>query len=1343
MNTRQFIDGLAEPNIFTIDELAKMRRQLSPEQLEAPADALARELVHRRKLTRFQATQILQGRGRALTFGDYLVLDKLGEGGMGQVYKAEHRRMKRIVALKVLPPEATKSKGSVERFYKEVELAARLSHPNIVAAFDAGESRGLHYLVMEYVDGYDLSSHIKANGPLSVEQAMNCTLQAAKGLEYAHGEGIIHRDVKPSNLIVNQRGDVKLLDMGLARLEHSFAAPVAAGRAELTTSGQVLGTVDYMAPEQCYDSRTADNRSDIYSLGCTLYRLLTGNPPYEAETMMQKLLAHREQPIPSLRDVRDDVSPRLEALFQRMVAKSPDDRPQSMREVIGALEALLAGVSSDESIVTSIESPESDEGLDSFLQRMASSSSIGSSASGRSKSDTHPPGSSATLAGEPRSHSSSGGRIALNSPLVLWGSVTAAVALIFVVLALLLPKSKPEPSKEQNQRDKKEQVVADVNPAEQSETQPKKRRLVDEIPKTVVDDSIAQKPKTPPQTPKPPPAPPKTSTPKAPSSKDDWFDALLASKPPASRPAPPSTTPTNAAKPPAPSAPAMSKIDKLTAPIDLLKQIAGPVSGKHVLDAKGLSGDGTLRFAVVPPDEYDLIVVIDDLKLEGECDFGLPVQGQATTVSLVRTNKAEWWMTFNQPNWPSQRGMTLPNGPLTIVCSVRKGRVHVSFEGETALDWFERPEGPGLQSKLVDAGQQLALRIKSKFHITRLELQPPGTRLPAYGVTNVLARATTTSGIVQPDRTGLTLATTNDRAGSSAALSAERPSEYVLTAVVERLSGIDSLQFGLPIGRSRAVASLDQSNGTSEILSLNNKVKPPERMLLTPWRLHTVVCRVFGGNLAEIVVEVDGRGILHHQGPLDRIGFAAGANDPGAFFARAAGSSAFRIHHCDIIPLDWQKLAEPSASDLESAGKTLESTISSLKDQHDRAEGAPTVAEKLWQQVARAGGDPARQWVLLDAAAQQAATEGDLALTCRVALEMARTFDADLDAWFGKLFANIFKSAKTSAARQALAAETQRQIEIAVALEEFGLASALVSAAAPLKSLPAEFLKEFKIRGTELAFWRGQQAAGQKALAALPLGESTESHRDAAMYLAVVRHDWPAAAQHFTKCGETQWAELAANEAQADQAADPVAIGDRWWSVSTKAEAPVKWWCMERAAHWYTLSGPNLSGKAKALEGKAKSLARLRKTSGDAFRPRHPSDAVPIGGRWYKLYSSPANWKTAAEVCRSWGATLPIVKTLDDNQAVIQVLMSASTSNERRYTWLACADQATEGDFRWLDGSAVAAGFSNWRKNEPDNGGGNQDFGLMLVMFEKGQVKSDWSDESETASFPFICVWND
>src|SRR6185369_1273125 len=185
---------------------------------------------------------------------NYVILDKLGQGGMGVVLKAEHKRMKRLVALKVLSPAFTKTPEALRRFQREVEAAAKLRHPNIVAADDADAAGGVHFLVMEYVEGSDLSALVKKSGPLPVEKALHCILQAARGLEYAHGEGIIHRDIKPANLLLDNKGTVKILDMGLARVAASAAGE---GQADLTGAGQIVGTVDYMAPEQAMNTRLA------------------------------------------------------------------------------------------------------------------------------------------------------------------------------------------------------------------------------------------------------------------------------------------------------------------------------------------------------------------------------------------------------------------------------------------------------------------------------------------------------------------------------------------------------------------------------------------------------------------------------------------------------------------------------------------------------------------------------------------------------------------------------------------------------------------------------------------------------------------------------------------------------------------------------------------------------------------------------------------------------------------------------------------------------------------------------------------------------------------------------
>lgn len=298
---------------------------------------LATELVRAGKLTKYQALTLLRGRPKSLSFGEYMILDKLGEGGMGQVLKAEHRRMKRIVALKLISAEMLEDEDSARRFQQEVQAAARLIHTNIVTAFDANEHEGLHYYVMEFVEGIDLGALCKTHGPLPVAMALDYVLQAARGLAYAHAKGIVHRDIKPSNLLVNRDGTLKILDMGLARVERTDDAP------RLTTDGQVLGTVDFMAPEQAVDTHAVDGRADIYSLGCTLYRILTGEVIYQGETVMRKLVAHREEPLPSLRDKRSDVPAAVELIWRKMVAKSRDDRQQTMGEVIAQLESCLHG----------------------------------------------------------------------------------------------------------------------------------------------------------------------------------------------------------------------------------------------------------------------------------------------------------------------------------------------------------------------------------------------------------------------------------------------------------------------------------------------------------------------------------------------------------------------------------------------------------------------------------------------------------------------------------------------------------------------------------------------------------------------------------------------------------------------------------------------------------------------------------------------------------------------------------------------------------------------------------------------------------------------------------------
>ncbi len=300
---------------------------------------LAKVLVQAKLLTPYQAGAILQGKARGLAIGPYLVEDKLGVGGMGVVFKARYRPTGQLVALKILPPSFARDGDAVRRFRREFQVASRLSHPNIVAAIEASEDRGVHYLTMEYIPGYDLDRLVAQGGPLAIKPALHCVIQAARGLEAAHAQGVIHRDIKPGNLMIDPAGELRVLDLGLARVIEASSPFGRTADGSLTQTGSLMGTVDFLAPEQAENAKAADARSDIYSLGCTLYFLLTGKPPFAGDTILKRLMAHQQRPAPSLRLARPEVSEALDEVFQRMMAKRPSDRPQTMSEVVLSLEA--------------------------------------------------------------------------------------------------------------------------------------------------------------------------------------------------------------------------------------------------------------------------------------------------------------------------------------------------------------------------------------------------------------------------------------------------------------------------------------------------------------------------------------------------------------------------------------------------------------------------------------------------------------------------------------------------------------------------------------------------------------------------------------------------------------------------------------------------------------------------------------------------------------------------------------------------------------------------------------------------------------------------------------------
>ena len=333
-----------------IRRLAIQWSESRPDEPDDPAAGTrlrASELAAAGLLTAWQVEQLLAGRGRRLRLGQYVLTEWLGAGGMGSVYKAEHRLMKRVVALKVLGDATT----AVPRSRREVEAAAQLSHPNIVAAYDAVRARGMLFLVMEYVEGVDLGRLIAGAGPLPVRLACEAVRQAALALQYAHERGLLHGDVKPSNLLLvhppRPRWDsetlagladgrrpacVKLLDMGLAR---------RLGGPDGTAGDDLEGTPDYMAPERGGGDPT-DGRSDLYALGCTFYHLLTGQPPFPGGDGAVKLLRHRlDAPAPA-RTLRPELPASAAAIVERLMARDVVDRPATAADAAADLEACLS-----------------------------------------------------------------------------------------------------------------------------------------------------------------------------------------------------------------------------------------------------------------------------------------------------------------------------------------------------------------------------------------------------------------------------------------------------------------------------------------------------------------------------------------------------------------------------------------------------------------------------------------------------------------------------------------------------------------------------------------------------------------------------------------------------------------------------------------------------------------------------------------------------------------------------------------------------------------------------------------------------------------------------------------
>lgn len=343
LTVESFLQVVRQSGLIDKDQLQKLLQEYEARGIDVKkAQSIADALIGSEVITRWQAEKLLAGKHKGFSLGKYKLLDLLGKGGMSSVYLAEHVLMKRRCAIKVLPGKRVNDSSYLARFHREAQAVASVDHPNIVRAYDVDCAQDrdsqIHFLVMEYVNGQSLQELIIRNGPADYADAVEYIRQAAEGLEHAHRAGLVHRDIKPANLLIDTTGTIKLLDMGLAR----FFDDQAENPLTVAHDEKVLGTADYLAPEQALDSHSVDTRADIYSLGCSLHFLLTGKPPFTDGTLTQRLMWHQTKSFPPLTDSRIDCPASLSALLNKMVEKKPEDRYQTAADVAEACRQWLA-----------------------------------------------------------------------------------------------------------------------------------------------------------------------------------------------------------------------------------------------------------------------------------------------------------------------------------------------------------------------------------------------------------------------------------------------------------------------------------------------------------------------------------------------------------------------------------------------------------------------------------------------------------------------------------------------------------------------------------------------------------------------------------------------------------------------------------------------------------------------------------------------------------------------------------------------------------------------------------------------------------------------------------------
>jgi serine/threonine-protein kinase len=325
---------IRDSGVLNERQLAEVRAKILSGDYPSQSVALAEQLVQERLLTEYQTKRFLTGKAHGLVVGRYIIVDRLGSGSMGRVYKAHHQMMDRYVAIKIIAPEIVTNEKVIARFQREMRLVGRLDHPNVIRAFDADQINKVLYIVMEYVPGVSLAQRLR-RGPIPPVEVAEYAAQASLGLAHAHTQGIVHRDIKPSNLLLTEDKQLKVLDLGLGVLMEADTSSSFA-----TADGIAVGTVDYMSPEQAC-GREVDGRSDLYSLGCSMYHVLSGRLPFPGESPIERMGKRISgRPVP-INEVKPDVPPGLVRALDKLLAAKPQDRFQTATEAAEAFQELL------------------------------------------------------------------------------------------------------------------------------------------------------------------------------------------------------------------------------------------------------------------------------------------------------------------------------------------------------------------------------------------------------------------------------------------------------------------------------------------------------------------------------------------------------------------------------------------------------------------------------------------------------------------------------------------------------------------------------------------------------------------------------------------------------------------------------------------------------------------------------------------------------------------------------------------------------------------------------------------------------------------------------------------